>query len=231
MSTTAKDYYQVLGVHRGATEDEIKRAYRKLAMDYHPDRNPGKETWANERFKEINEAYGVLGNPDRRRKYDTFGTTGDIADVFGSAGTRTTFEDLVREFGSAGLGLGFLEEIFGDILNRSGGAFSCTVSSGPHGTIRFGSYPFNAARMSIKKDVNYELRIAASETKEGTTKLLRRKGKTLEVKIPPGLKSGSVLKLTDACRVTDGHPGDILVHVKIKSVIRDGIVWIAKKFA
>lgn len=231
MTTMAKDYYQILGVPRVATEDEIKRAYRKLAMDCHPDRNPGKEAWANEKFKEINEAYGVLGNPDKRRQYDTFGTTGDIADVFGSAGTRTTFEDLVREFGSAGLGLGFLEEIFGGILNRSGGSFSFTVSGHPYGDIRFGSYPFKTAWMGIKQDVKYELRIAASEAKKGTTKLLRRKGKTLEVKIPPGTKSGSVLKLNDACRVTDGHPGDILVHVKVKSVIRDGILWIAKKFA
>ena len=57
----AKDYYQILGVPRNASQNEIKKAYRKLAMQYHPDRNPGKEKWANERFKEINEAFSVLG--------------------------------------------------------------------------------------------------------------------------------------------------------------------------
>jgi DnaJ-class molecular chaperone len=66
----AKDYYGVLGVPRNASDGEIKKAYRKLAMQYHPDRNPGKEEWANEKFKEINEAYGVLGNPQKRKQYD-----------------------------------------------------------------------------------------------------------------------------------------------------------------
>ena len=61
-----KDYYEILGVGRDADEKTIKRAYRKLAMQYHPDRNPGKEKEANEKFKEINEAYAVLGDPEKR---------------------------------------------------------------------------------------------------------------------------------------------------------------------
>jgi DnaJ-class molecular chaperone len=69
----AKDYYQILGLAKNATAEQIKKAYRKLAMQYHPDRNPGKEEWANEKFKEINEAFGVLGDPDKRRQYDQFG--------------------------------------------------------------------------------------------------------------------------------------------------------------
>jgi len=80
----AKDYYQVLGVPRNASDEEIKKAYRKLAMQYHPDRNLGKEKWANEKFKEINEAYGVLGDPQKRRQYDQFGTVGNVGDIFGS---------------------------------------------------------------------------------------------------------------------------------------------------
>jgi len=63
----AKDYYRILGVPGNASDGEIKKAYRKLAMQYHPDRNPGKEEWANEKFKEINEAYGVLGDPQKRK--------------------------------------------------------------------------------------------------------------------------------------------------------------------
>ena len=66
----AKDYYGVLGVPRNASDEEIKKAYRKLAMQYHPDRNPGKEKWANEKFKEINEAYETLKYPSTRAKYD-----------------------------------------------------------------------------------------------------------------------------------------------------------------
>ena len=81
----AKDYYQILGVPRGATDEEIKKAYRKLAMQYHPDRNPGKEEWANQKFKEINEAYGALGDPQKRKEYDQFGTVGNIGEILRQA--------------------------------------------------------------------------------------------------------------------------------------------------
>src|SRR4030042_4428707 len=110
----AKDYYHIWGVSRNASEDEIKKAYRKLALQYHPDRNPGKEAWANEKFKEINEAYSVLGDPDKRRQYDQFGTAGNIGDIFSSPYTRTTFEDLMRDFNQRDFGLDFLDNIFGD---------------------------------------------------------------------------------------------------------------------
>ena len=78
-----KDYYGILGVAKNATEAEIKKAYRKLAMKYHPDRNPGKEKEANEKFKQINEAYEVLGDPEKRKQYDMVGTVG-TGDIFGS---------------------------------------------------------------------------------------------------------------------------------------------------
>ena len=99
----AKDYYHILGVPQNASDEQIKKAYRKLAMQYHPDRNPDKEKWANEKFKEINEAYAVLGDPQKRKQYDQFGTVGEIGDIFGSPFTRTTFEDLMKDFGGAGL--------------------------------------------------------------------------------------------------------------------------------
>ena len=114
MTTRAKDYYKILGMPRNAGDEEIKKAFRKLAMQYHPDRNKGREEWANEKFKEINEAYGVLGNAEKRSQYDQFGTVGDIGDIFGS---RTTFEDLMRDSGGAGLGYDFLDNVFGDFLD------------------------------------------------------------------------------------------------------------------
>ena len=118
-----KDYYKILDLNKTASAEQIKKAYRKLAMQYHPDRNHGKEEWANEKFKEINEAFSVLGDPEKRRQYDQFGTIGNIGDIFGNQATRTTFEDLMKDFGGAGLGFGFLDNIFGDILKGRGFSF------------------------------------------------------------------------------------------------------------
>jgi len=222
----AKDYYEILGVPKGASEEEIKKAYRRLAMQYHPDRNQGKETWANEKFKEINEAFGVLGDPEKRRQYDQFGTVGAAGDIFGSQYTRGSFEDLMKDFGSAGLGFGFLDDIFGDFLKGKGVSFSFGGFGGPGG-IRFESAPggrisfeelFRQAEKAPmgKQDVHYELLISQAEALQGTRKILTRKGKRLEVKIPPRVKTGAVIRLRDACHVTDGQTGDILIKIRVK---------------
>jgi molecular chaperone DnaJ len=129
-----KDYYTILGVPKSATDEDIKKSYRKLAMQYHPDKNPGKEQWANEKFKEINEAYGVLGNPDKRKQYDQFGTTGDAADVFGSHTTQSTFEDIMQQFNGQGLNTEFLDSVFGDFLRGRG--YSFRQYGRPGGTTR-----------------------------------------------------------------------------------------------
>ena len=219
----AKDYYQILGMPRNASEEEIKKAYRKLAMQYHPDKNPGNEKWANEKFKEINEAYGILGDPEKRRQYDQFGTVGNIGDIFGSPFTRTTFEDMMKDFGGAGLGFDFLDDIFGDSLKgrdfsfkRFSGGFG-----GPRG-MRFETFPgginldeiFGQAQRP--QDIRYELTITPQEALQGTKKILTRNGKRLEVKVPAGVRAGNVVKLSNARRVTDGVPGDILIQIAIK---------------
>ena len=221
-----KDYYHILGVTRNSSDQEIKKSYRNLAMQYHPDRNPRNEQWAHHKFKEINEAYGVLRDGQKRTQYDQFGVTGNIGDIFGSASTRMTFEDLMREFNGAGLGFGFLDEVFGDLIRGKGGAFSFRTSTGPGGSIRFETWPSDRAyrtqerprqaQRARKQDVHYELRISRDEASMGTQKLLKRKTKSLEVRIPPGVKTGSILKLRNACEATDGHPGDILVRVRVK---------------
>jgi DnaJ-class molecular chaperone len=221
----AKDYYGILGVSRNASDEEIKKAYRKLAMQYHPDRNPGKEKWANDKFKEINEAYGVLGDPQKRKQYDQFGTAGNLGDIFGSPFTTTTFEETMKDFGGAGLRFDFLDDIFGDFLKGRGTSFSFGSSGAGPGRVRFEAWPgqeinldeiFGQARRPQKVHYDYELTINRKEASRGVKKILKRKGKKLEVKIPAGVRTGNVVKLKNARQISDGSPGDILIKVIVK---------------
>ncbi len=219
----SKDYYQILGVPRNATEDDIKKAYRKLAMQYHPDRNQDKEQWANEKFKEINEAYGVLGNPDKRKQYDQFGTAGNIGDIFGSHTTQTTFEDLMQDFGGAGLGFDFLDNIFGDFLRGRNFSFRQYGRRGGPQRIIF-NVPrgrnveeiFGQAQRRPGRNANYEITLTKEQAAKGLQKDLTRRGKRLRVKIPAGVKNDARIKLRNARQTTDGQPGDILIKVKVK---------------
>jgi curved DNA-binding protein len=219
----AKDYYGVLGVPKNASDGEIKKAYRKLAMQYHPDRNPGKEEWANEKFKEINEAYAVLGNPQKRKQYDQFGTVGNIGDIFSSPFTTTTFQEMMKDLGGAGLRFDFLDDIFGDFLKGRGSSFSFRSFGGRPGRVRFEARPgqeinldeiFGQARRP--QEVRYELAISRGEALQGVKKVLKRRGKRLEVKIPAGVRTGSVVRLRNARQLSDGLPGDILIKVIVK---------------
>jgi curved DNA-binding protein len=218
----AKDYYKILGVPRNASDDQIKKAYRKLAMKYHPDKNPGKEQDASKKFKEINEAYGVLGDKDKRRQYDQFGTVGDVGDIFSSSATRSTFEDVMGDFGGSGLGFDFLDRIFSDSLRGRGYTFSFG-DLGRSGRVRFSkgrgagiSLDDLFGRVQQTQDIRYELSVTREEAAHGTKKRLTRNGKRLEVRIPPGVKTGSVVRLSNAAQVTDGHPGDILINVRVR---------------
>jgi DnaJ-class molecular chaperone len=113
-----KDYYHVLGVEQGASTEEIKKAYRKLAMQCHPDHNQGNTEWANRRFKEITEAFNILGDPEKRSQYDVFGSVGNIDDTFGSQAAQTTLEDLVKNFGDEDPEKDFLDDAFGYDFSR-----------------------------------------------------------------------------------------------------------------
>src|SRR5574344_2771847 len=112
-----RDYYEVLGVEKTATADEIKKAYRKKAMEFHPDRNPGNKE-AEEKFKEAAEAYDVLSNPDKKNRYDQFGHAG-MGGAAGGGGMNMDFD------------LGDIFSRFGDIFEgMGGGGFGGFSSSG-----------------------------------------------------------------------------------------------------
>jgi len=218
----AKDFYQILGINRNAPDKEIKKAYRRLAMQYHPDRNPGKEKWANEKFKEINEAYAVLGDPEKRRQYDQFGTVGNIGDIFNNPSTRGTFEDMMRDFGSAGLRFDFLDNIFSEFLGGRGFSFKKFGRGfgGPRGTRVKTPRGINLdeifGRRAQAQDARYEIILTAEQATRGLEKDLTRRGKTLKIKIPAGIKTGTKVRLRNARQITDGQPGDILILVKVK---------------
>src|SRR6184192_4157205 len=118
MPTTKRDYYEVLGVPRGAPEDDVKRAYRKLAVKFHPDKNPN-DPHAEERFKELGEAYDVLIDPDKHAAYDRFGHAAFAQGAgFGGGGFHDPFDIFREVFGGGGIGGGIFETFFGGVAEH-----------------------------------------------------------------------------------------------------------------
>ena len=217
------DYYEVLGVKKDSSAQDIKKAYRKLAMKYHPDRNKGDKE-AEEKFKKISEAYAVLSDPEKRKQYDTFGDSGFQQ--------RYSQEDIFR-----GFDLGDILKEFG--LGGRGGGFRATGGQGsPFETFFFqgggpGQGPGHAAQQRPVKgsDLTYELSVSLGEILSGSEKTisLRREGKTenVSVKIPKGIKAGQKLRLAGKGNPSPygGPPGDLLLIINEQShpvFTRDG---------
>lgn len=166
-----RDYYEVLGLNKGASLDEIKRAFRKKAMQYHPDKNPGDKS-AEEKFKEVNEAYDVLSNPDKKSKYDRFGHAG-VDPNFGGAGGGQGFGG--QGFGGFG-GFGGFEDIF-DMFGGFGSRSSARRNGPAKGedlqkniTIDFSESIYGCKReIELNKDVRCKT-CQGEGTKPGTSK-------------------------------------------------------------
>lgn len=199
------DYYKELGVKKDATGDEIKKAYRKLAMKYHPDHAKGDKA-AEERFKKVSEAYAVLSDPEKRKQYDEYGATGfqqrfSQEDIFQGF----DFSEILREFGFAGKG-GNVRFSFG-----GGGAPFGTGPSGFGGRGRRQPAPKGA-------DLVYELGLTLQEVAGGTTKTVAfQQGQEvdrIEVKIPKGLVPGQKLRLAGKGEASayGGPPGDLFIQ-------------------
>lgn len=201
-----KEYYKILGVNKDATEAEIKKKYRKLAMKYHPDQSKGDKA-AEDKFKQISEAYAVLSDKEKRKQYDTFGST-DFQQ-------RYSQEDIFREFD------------FGSIFREFG--FGGGGSSGNRGGVRFsfgGDSPFGghshrSHRQAKGSDLVYELPVTLAEVHSGIEKTvsLQHNGKIekVSVKIPPGMISGKKLRLAGKGEASPfgGPPGDLFIRAKL----------------
>lgn len=196
------DYYKVLGVEKNATDEKIKKAYRQLAMKYHPDKNEG-DKGAEDKFKQISEAYAVLSDPEKRRQYDQFGANGfhqrfSQEDIFRGF----DMSDILKEFGFGGMGTRF---------------------SFNQGRPRGGPFGGGARRQAQMKgsDLVYELPLRVQEIATGTQKTITlQQGDRVErvaVNIPKGMITGKKLRLAGKGNPSQfgGPPGDLFIKSKV----------------
>lgn len=217
-----KDYYQTLGVSKDADQDDIKKAYRKLARQYHPDVNPD-DPKAEEKFKEINEAYQVLSDEDKRKKYDRFGSqwkqyqrTGGRPEDFdwsqwaargqpGGGQYRTVSQEEFEQMFGGGLGgfSDFFETLFGGM-------------GGMRGTRRTARRP-GTQTAARSRDIEHPVQISLEEAFHGTTRLLTFEGgRRIEASIPAGVKSGSKVRLSGQGAEGPRGAGDLYLKVDVQ---------------
>jgi curved DNA-binding protein len=198
-----KDYYRVLGVDRNADEKEIKRAYRRLAVKFHPDKNPGDKE-AESRFKEINEAYEVLGDPGKRAKYDRLGASYERWQRTGGAPGGFDWSQWMG--GAPG---GVRVEV-GDLEGLFGGGFSDFFEA-----IFGGMAGAGAARAARGRDLEQRVSISLEEALHGTQRRIRRNGRNLEVKIPPGARTGTRVRVSGQGESGRGAAGDLYLLIDV----------------
>ena len=189
-----KDYYKSLGLQRSASTDEVRKAYRKLAMQYHPDRNPNNKQ-AEEKFKEINEAYQVLSDKQKRARYDQLGSAYSNWEQ-GSGGGRQGDFDWSQWFGGQPGASGGTRVDYGDLNDLFGGqeAFSDFFRSIFGG----GGGAQTATRGRSRPAYQQPVTISLDEVYHGTSRSLQSDGRQLEIRIPAGVKTGSKVRAAGA---------------------------------
>jgi curved DNA-binding protein len=199
-----KDYYQILGVERNADEKAIKRAYRKLAVKYHPDKNPGDQQ-AEEKFKEINEAYEVLSDRQKRARYDQFGSSYRAwQQASPGAGGFDWSQWMSGQPGHVRVEMGDLDDLLG-------GGFSDFFN------MLFGGMPGGRARGQARgRDIEQGVRISLAEAYTGTTRTLTHNGRRLEVSIPAGARSGTRVRLSGKGQASAASAGDLYLVVEVQ---------------
>jgi DnaJ-class molecular chaperone len=223
-----KDYYATLGVNKGATDKEIKQAFRKLARKHHPDVNPGDKA-AESKFKEINEAYEVLGDPAKRKKYDELGSNWKAYEQAERAGGPNPFAGQWNvNMGGGGAGGGFrtmtqeeMEEMFGDQNPFSD--FFTTFFGGGFGereaSARGGARGRSRTRQG--RDVEHEIELSLEDAYHGTMRRLSLKhdghARTVDVRIPAGVGDGSRVRISGEGESGTGGAasGDLYLRVRL----------------
>ncbi len=209
-----KDYYKVLGVNKNATQDEIKKAYRKLALKYHPDKNKGNKD-AEEKFKEANEANEVLSDAEKRKKYDELGENWkyyqqsggqqdfDWSRYANQGGQTYTYQsgDFNDAFGGSGFS-DFFETLFG------GGGFGQTQTRGRRTSRR---------AKPRGEDLSAEMSITLEDSYKGSEKIFDLNGQSIKLKIKPGIADGQTLKLPGKGEAgyNGAAAGDLLLRIHV----------------
>ena len=202
---SGKDYYKILGVDKSASPEQIKKSYRKLALKYHPDHNEGDKS-AEAKFKDLNEAYAVLRDPEKKQQYDMFGAEGFQ--------NRFSQEDIFRDFD---LGSIFKEFGFGR-GGRGQGNYSRMFGSG-HGSRGFDGFQNREQRLK-GQNLIYELPMTLEELAQPTSKTITYQlngcQEQVSVKVPAGIKGGQKLRLQGKSQPgpNGGPPGDLYIQIK-----------------
>lgn len=189
-----KDYYKLLGINRNASDEEIKQAYRKLAMKYHPDRNPGDKA-AEDKFKDINEANEVLSDPKKRARYDQLGQSYQQWQQHGGNANNFNWDEWFTQTPRGGTRVDVND--FGDMFGGGFSDFFSAIFAGVQG-----GYPGNVRTNTRRRPAQRPQRameqpvtISLSEAYQGTIRILQMENKRLEVKIPPGAKTGTKVRM------------------------------------
>lgn len=191
-----KDYYKILSVEKNASKDEVKKAFRKLAHEHHPDKNKGNTT-SETKFKEASEAYSVLSDDTKRKQYDTFGSAGPSGGGQGGFNGGQGFGGFdFSGFQQGGFGQGGMEFDLGDIFNEFFGG--------------------GGRRPRKGRNVQVDVELSFKDSIFGLEKEIHMNGKKLAVKIPPGIENGQGLRVAGEGEEAAGGKGDLIVRVWVK---------------
>jgi curved DNA-binding protein len=214
----AEDYYKLLGVDKTANAEAIKKAYRKLALKWHPDKNPNNKA-AEEKFKKISEAYAVLSDHEKRAQYDNFGSADQFRQQYSQEDIFRGFDldDLLRSFGFGGVGRSGART-FGAGTRRGG---SYQTDEGDFEDFLGGGRQYFTNLPQQGQDLQYELSITLEESVLGAEKKISLKKEDrvedINIKIPAGINAGKKLRLTGKGLpgVNGGAPGDLYLNISI----------------